>query len=212
MVGGGRTAVERRLIAYLEIDEEAGITEVGLRDFLREHLPDDMVPAVFVRLDAFPLTANGKIDRAALPSPNSANRLPNDVLDVPRTPTEQRVAKIVASALDLEAIDRNDNFFMLGGHSMLGAQLIARLRQSFEVEIDLRTLFDEPTVAALAAEIDRLTGNKDLLVEPHPAPMQDNKVEQKSYATAPLLEVLKSNSPLRTYAAQMGRRLVALLK
>jgi amino acid adenylation domain-containing protein len=212
VVVGGQTADERRLIAYLEMDdEEAGVNEAGLRDFLREHLPDDMVPTVFVRVDAFPLTANGKIDRAALPLPNSANRLPNDVRAVPRTPTEQRVATIVASALDLEAIDRNDNFFMLGGHSMLGAQLIARLRQAFEVEIDLRTLFDEPTVAALAAEIDRLAGNKNLSVEPHPAPMHDNKIEQKPFATAPFLEELKT-SVVRNYAAQMGRRLTALLK
>jgi amino acid adenylation domain-containing protein len=207
VVRGGHTADDLRLIAYLEMDEDADVTEVGLRDFLREQLPDDMVPAVFVRLDAFPLTANGKIDRVALPSPNSENRLPNDVLDVPRTPTEQRVAKIVASALDLEAIDRNDNFFMLGGHSMLGAQLIAGLRQAFEVEIDLRTLFDEPTVVALSAEIDRLAGQKESL----PVLKQDSESAEKSFATVPHLEELNSISSIRYYAAQFRRRFVALV-
>ncbi|MGH6848119.1 MAG: non-ribosomal peptide synthetase [Methylocella sp.] len=212
VIGSEHSAGERRLTAYLEMDPEAGVTQVGLRDFLREHLPDYMVPAAFVRLDAFPLTSNGKIDRTALPAPNAANTLPNDVLDVPQTPTERRIAKIVASSLDLEEIDRNDNFFMLGGHSMLGALLIARLRQAFDVEIDLRSLFDGPTVAALSAEIDRLTGNKDLSVEPLPASMQANRTEQKSFAATPLLEELKTLSLVRYYATQFGRRLVAILK
>ncbi|MGQ0444319.1 MAG: non-ribosomal peptide synthetase [Beijerinckiaceae bacterium] len=208
VVRGGHTADDLKLVAYLEMDDEdVDVTEVGLRDFLREQLPDVMVPEVFVRLEAFPLTSNGKIDRAALPSPNSANRLPNDVLDVPRTPTEERVARIVASALDLEAVDRNDNFFMLGGHSMLGAQLIALLRQAFEVEIDLRTLFDEPTVVALSAEIDRLAGQKQSL----PALKQDSESAEKSFATVPHLEELNSMSSIRYYAAQFRRRVVALV-
>ena len=188
------TPGERRLIAYLEMDQDAGVTQAGLRDFLREHLPDYMLPAVFVRLDAFPLTSNGKIDRTALPAPNTANTLLNDVLDAPRTPTERRVAEIVASSLDLEEVDRNDNFFMLGGHSMLGAELVVRLRQAFDVDIDLRSLFDAPTVAALSVEIERLAGNKDFSVEPVPAPVQHDRPEQESLA------------------AQLGRRLIGLLK
>lgn len=202
VVANQDTAGERRLIAYLKMGQDAGVTQVGLRDFLGEYLPNYMLPAVFVRLDAFPLTSNGKIDRTALPAPNAANALPNDVLDVPRTPTERRIAQIVASALELEEIDRNDNFFLLGGHSMLGAQLVARLRQTFEVDIGLRTLFDAPTVAAVSAEIERLCANKVLTPGPHLASPQDIKPEQE----------LVAKTLFGRHAIQVGRRLFGLLQ
>jgi len=206
------TPGERRLIAYLAMDPDPGATHVGLRDFLREYLPDYMLPAVFVRLEGFPLTSNGKIDRTALPAPNTANTLLHDVSELPCTPIERCTAKIVASLLDLEEIDRDDNFFLLGGHSMLGAQLIDRLGKAFRVEIDLRSLFDAPTVAALSAEIERLAGNKELSVGTRPAPTQHNRAEQKSPANAPRLGKFESISLVKDYTYQIGRRLAALLK
>jgi acyl-CoA synthetase (AMP-forming)/AMP-acid ligase II/acyl carrier protein len=148
---------DKRLVAYVEAAPEAGVTHSGLRDFLRDTLPEYMIPAAFVQLDTFPLSPHGKIDRAALPAPNVANTLQDELADVPCTATEQRVADILGDLLKLEEIGLDDNFFMLGGHSLLGAQLMARLRHSFGVEIGLRSLFEAPTVAALAAKVDQLS-------------------------------------------------------
>ncbi len=103
-----------------------------------------MLPAVFVRLDALPLTPNGKVDRAALPAPDSANTLQDEAPTGPRTDTEQRVAEILGELLDLEEIGLDDNFFLLGGHSLLGAQLIARLRDAFGVDIGLAQPLSRP--------------------------------------------------------------------
>ncbi len=150
---------DKRLIAYVVLDRDGDLTHTALRDFLREFLPDYMLPAAFVQMDGFPLTLNGKIDRAALPAPDPANILQDEASAEPCTATEQRVAEILGELLDLEEIGLDDNFFLLGGHSLLGAQLIARLRDAFGVDIALRSLFEGPTVAALSAELDRLVGN-----------------------------------------------------
>jgi acyl carrier protein len=118
-----------------------------------------MLPNAFVRLEAFPLTPNGKIDRAALPAPDPANTLHDELSEDPPTPIQQRVLEILRALLGREKIGLKDDFFLLGGHSLLGAQLIARLRDTFRVELALRTIFDAPTVVALAAEIERLAAN-----------------------------------------------------
>lgn len=157
------TPGDKRLVAYLISHLGSDVTHTGLRDFLRGFLPEYMLPAVFVRLEAFPLTPNGKIDRAALPLPQPANTLQDEVSAGPRTGTEQRVAEILGELLELDQIDLDDNFFLLGGHSLLGAQLMARLRAAFGVEIGLRSLFEAPTVAALSAEVERLAETKQSL-------------------------------------------------
>lgn len=163
------TPGDKRLVAYVVPDTDS-LTHTGLRDFLRDFLPEYMIPAAFVRMDAFPLTAHGKIDRAALPAPDSANTLQDEVSTGPCTATERRVTEILGELLDLEEIGLDDNFFLLGGHSLLGAQLIARLRDAFGVEISLRSIFEAPTVASLSAEVERLTGNKETLAKSSPAP------------------------------------------
>jgi len=155
------TPDERRLVTYVVADANADLTHTVLRDFLRESLPEYMLPAVFVRLDAFPLTPHGKIDRGALPMPTPMNTLQDTVMAMPRTDTERRVADIVAELLKLEEVGLDDNFFLLGGHSLLGAQLIARLRDAFGVQITLRGLFEAPTVEELAAKLDYLVENRD---------------------------------------------------
>jgi len=154
---------DKRLVAYVVLEADSDLSHTGLRDFLRRFLPEYMLPAAFVRLDAFPLTPHGKIDRAALPAPDATNRLQDDVSAGPHTRTEQRVAGILGELLNLDEIGLDDNFFLLGGHSLLGAQLIARLRDAFGVEIALRSLFEAPTVAALSAEVERLTENENSL-------------------------------------------------
>jgi len=149
---------DKRLIGFVVPIPGATLTHTGLRDVLRDALPEYMIPAAFVRLDSFPVTANGKVDRAALPVPDATNTLQDEAWDGSCTATEQQVAEIVGDLLKLEEIGLDDNFFLLGGHSLLGAQLIARLREAFGVEIGLRNLFEAPTVTALSAEVDRLTG------------------------------------------------------
>ena len=127
-----------------------------LRDFLSARLPAYMVPALYVTIDTIPLTPNGKVDRAALPAPDASNTLGEDVFHAPQTEVEQVVAGILAPLLGVERVDVEANFFALGGHSLLGIQLISRLRDSLGVELSLRTVFESPSVAELSAEIERL--------------------------------------------------------
>jgi amino acid adenylation domain-containing protein len=150
---------DKRLVAYVVLAGEREPTHSALRGFLADRLPAYMLPVAFVRLDTFPLTPHGKVDRAALPMPSPINTLKDDhSLGLP-SGTEWRVAEILCELLHLDDIDLDDNFFLLGGHSLLGAQLIGRLREAFGVRISLRSLFDAPTVAALAAEVERLAEN-----------------------------------------------------
>jgi len=146
---------EKQLVAY--IVPQADLPPLGeLREFLSRDLPDYMLPATFVSLVALPLGTSGKIDRSALPTPTDENTLREEIFLGPRTPTEQRVAAIVAGLLGLKQVGVKDNFFYLGGNSLFGTQVIARLRDAFNVDISLLKLFDHPTVADLAAEVERL--------------------------------------------------------
>jgi amino acid adenylation domain-containing protein len=144
------------LVAYIVLSEGLRPALEELRAFLLNDLPEYMVPGVFVVLDSLPLTSNGKVDRGALPAPDDSNILRSDPGASPNTVIEERVAAIVSSLLGLQQVGVDDNFFMLGGHSLLGAQLISRIREAFDVELSLRTLFEAPTVAYLSAEIGRL--------------------------------------------------------
>jgi amino acid adenylation domain-containing protein len=149
------TAGEKQLVAYVVV-RSASPAVNELREFLSNELPDYMLPATFVRLDALPVASSGKVDRQALPAPTDENTLRDETFVGPRTPTEQRVAAIVGQLLGLEQVGIHDNFFYLGGNSLFGTQVIARLRDTFNVEISLLRLFDHPTVADLAAEVERL--------------------------------------------------------
>jgi amino acid adenylation domain-containing protein len=150
------TPGDRRLVAYLQLAPGASVTASALRQALMSSLPDYMVPATFVRLEALPLTSNGKLDRAALPVPGQANTLRDEAFAAPATPTEERVASILASLLQVQEVGVDDNFFMLGGHSMLGAQLVMRIADAFGVDLSLRALFDAPTVRLLSAQVEDL--------------------------------------------------------
>ncbi|MGF2034139.1 MAG: non-ribosomal peptide synthetase [Nostoc sp. CmiVER01] len=127
-----------------------------LREFLKEKLPNYMVPATFMTLDAMPLTPNGKVDRKALPIPDFARPELAQNYVAPRTLVEQQIAGIWAQVLNLENIGIHDNFFELGGHSVLAIQVTSRLRQTFQVEIPLLNLFEVPTVADLAERVETL--------------------------------------------------------
>jgi amino acid adenylation domain-containing protein len=164
------TPGDKRLVAYVRLSPDSCETHAALREFLRRSLPEYMLPAVFVRIETFPLTPHGKIDRDAFPPPDPANTLQDEVSASPRTLTEQRIAEMLTGLLGLGQIGRDDNFFMMGGHSLLGAQLIARLRETFGVQIELRNLFGAPTVATLSAEVERLAVNGEKSARPLPTP------------------------------------------
>ncbi|HEX6045328.1 MAG TPA: amino acid adenylation domain-containing protein [Pyrinomonadaceae bacterium] len=127
-----------------------------LRSFMKARLPEHMVPASFVILDALPLLANGKIDRRALPAPEAARPdLPHPFV-APKTPVETSLAGIWSDLLGLPQVGINDNFFDLGGHSLMTTQLISRVRELFKVEVPLRQVFQQPTIAELAIVIDEM--------------------------------------------------------
>jgi amino acid adenylation domain-containing protein len=144
---------DKRLVAYVVLDQEPRSTLSDLRRFLHEKLPDYMVPSVFVFLDALPLTPNGKVDRRALPMPDRSRLNLDESFSAPRTPTEELLVGIWAEVLKLEKVGTHDNFFDLGGHSLLATQVVSRIRAAFQVELPLRSLFEKPTVAGLAETI-----------------------------------------------------------
>ena len=153
---GESACSEKHLVAYVVLSSGSQTTTADLRDFLRVELPDYMVPSVFVQLESLPLTQNGKVDTRALPDPDAENTLWDEVFAAPCTPLEERLALMLSSLLGIEAVSVNDNFFLLGGHSLLGTQLIGQIRGVFGVDLALRALFDAPTIAELALEIKRL--------------------------------------------------------
>jgi amino acid adenylation domain-containing protein len=144
---------DKQLIAYVVPAVGAPPSCKVLREFLQTQLPDYMLPAFFVFLRSLPLTPNGKLDRAALPAPDPSN---SHTFVAPRTVMEQRLSGILKSLLNLERVGVEDNFFQMGGHSLLGAQVIARVRDVFGVDLSLRNLFEHPTVGAMSAVIERL--------------------------------------------------------
>ncbi|MGW1666857.1 non-ribosomal peptide synthetase, partial [Streptomyces microflavus] len=146
------TPGDRRLVAYLV----AGGAAVGtgeLRTHLRRHLPDHMVPALFVTLDRLPLTPNGKVDRKALPVPDGHRPDLDAAYLAPRTPVEETIATIWSQVLGVDTVGAHDNFFELGGHSLLATRVTSRLRTELGVDTPVRTLFGAPTPAMLAAAV-----------------------------------------------------------
>ena len=148
-----------RLVAYHLAAGGAGHGEASaLRAWLRERLPDYMVPSAFVALESLPLTPSGKTDRRALPAPETEAAAAAEPVP-PSTPVEEILAGIWAGVLRTERVGVHDDFFALGGHSLLGTQVVSRIRVAFGVELPLRALFEEPTVAGLAARIVALRGD-----------------------------------------------------
>jgi amino acid adenylation domain-containing protein len=144
------TPGDPRLVAYV-VPRAAPIEAALLREHLRTRLPDYMVPSVWVSLAALPLTANGKVDRKALPAPGAADRSAGDAPSVgPRTFEEVTVAEIWAEVLGLTHVGIHDNFFELGGHSLKATMAVARLRERYPVAFTIADLFRRPTVAAFA--------------------------------------------------------------
>lgn len=150
------TPGDKRLVAYLVPKPSATLLPQALRDGLRRNLPDYMVPAQFVLLDALPLTPSGKVNRKALPAPEITRTDPVASDTVPQTPTEEKLALIWSEVLGVAPVRRTDNFFDLGGHSLLATRLLARVNQTFGAHIPLAALFRTPTVEQFARQLDNL--------------------------------------------------------
>ncbi len=148
---------DKRLVAYIIYRKD--VADADLRGYIRERLPEYMVPAAFVRLGAFPLTANGKLDRRALPKPEWTRQDAGNAYVAPRTEIESALAAIWRDVLGMKQVGVQDSFFDLGGHSLLATQVISRIRDVFKVELSLRVFFESPTVEALAKSIESETGS-----------------------------------------------------
>lgn len=152
VIAGEDRSGDKRLVAYLVAKKRPGPGAAELRTFLKDRLPEYMVPSVFVVLDELPLTPNGKVDRKALPNPDGTTAKPVDA--APRTTTELILAEIWCEVLDLPAVGVHDNFFELGGHSLMVTKVLARLREKVQVDLPMRVLFEAPTIAALSLLVE----------------------------------------------------------
>jgi amino acid adenylation domain-containing protein len=150
-------AREEALVAYIVLTPDAVLTSSTLREFLSATMPEYMIPATFVQLSELPLTTSGKYDKAALPQPTPANTLAlyATLSTSSKSDLETRLLKIVGTLVGSDNISPEDNFFFIGGHSMLAAQLMVRIRQDFGASLTLRQLFQAPTVSALCKEIEK---------------------------------------------------------
>ncbi|MBV9772554.1 MAG: amino acid adenylation domain-containing protein, partial [Gemmatimonadetes bacterium] len=142
---------EKRLVAYVVGEAGASPNAAGLRAYLRDRLPEHMVPSAFVVLDRFPLSANGKVDRRALPAPGES--APGEYV-APRTAAEEVLCGIWSEVLGVERVGVHDDFFELGGHSLVANRVVSRVAEALGVDLPIRLVFEAPTVARLAGSVE----------------------------------------------------------
>jgi amino acid adenylation domain-containing protein len=197
------TPADRRLVAYV-----VGTADVGnstepaiaeLRAALRQTLPEQLVPSAFVRLDAIPVTANGKVDRSALPPPASESADARSASDVPRSGLEQRLARIWADTLNVDRVGRQDNFFDIGGHSLLAVRMMTAVERDLGIELPLVALFEAgATVAGLATAVEARQADGESGEAAQPPPSGDR----------PLVFIVHPNEPsmftLRHFTGPLG--------
>ncbi|MBZ4423332.1 non-ribosomal peptide synthetase, partial [Myxococcus sp. RHSTA-1-4] len=147
---------DKRLVAYVTPGD---VDTTDLRTFLKQKLPEYMVPSALVALESLPLSPNGKVDRKALPAPDFSSASSGTTDDGELTPLQQQLVALFREVLNVERVGRHDDFFELGGHSLLATQLVTRVRGRFKVELSLRAVFESPTVALLAEHLEALLPN-----------------------------------------------------
>jgi amino acid adenylation domain-containing protein len=144
-----------RLVAYIVLHQASELTASQLRNYLKEKLPEYMIPSVLTILEALPSTPNGKVDRQALPAPEGGHLSCESTFVPPRTSTEKLLAEIWSEVLGLERVGIYDNFLELGGHSLLAIQVISRVREALSLEVPLRSLFESLTIAEMSQAIEQ---------------------------------------------------------
>jgi amino acid adenylation domain-containing protein len=193
---------DKRLVAYAVPVSGQRIDVSDLRTWVKERLPEYMVPVAFVEMPRLPLSPNGKVDRRGLPAPTYARaELTGDYLPA-RTATQEILASIWTEVLKLEQIGIEDNFFDLGGHSLLATQVVARIRHTFQVELPLRALFEAPTVAGIAIRVEALAGAKPDRTAPplKRAPRHENLPLSFAQQRLWFLDQLQPNNPVYNVA------------
>jgi len=193
------TGGERRLVAYLVARREASPKVEDLRAFAGQSLPSYMVPSAFVLLEELPLLPNGKIDRAALPKVGDDRPLLAEEFQSPRNEIEEKLTSIWQEVMGLHRIGINDNFFALGGHSLMASQVVARVRDTFRIELPLSQAFESPSISELSLVIEQLIKRSPDKPAPH-APRSESerrellsKIDQLSEAEIDsLLQELES--------------------
>ena len=165
---------DKRLVAYVVPQSDSSLTPAQLRQYLKAKLPEYMLPNAFVILESLPLTDNGKINRRALPAPDLQRELTEKYI-APRTPVEEILVQIWGQVLNIEQVGINDDFFELGGHSLLATQLVSRIRNTFQVELPLRELFNAATVAELANCIEQLKRQSPEITVPRILPRRKKR-------------------------------------
>ncbi|MFD7829167.1 amino acid adenylation domain-containing protein [Kitasatospora sp. NPDC059803] len=192
-------AREDRIVAYVVPVAGRGATAAALTAYLRDRVPEYLVPSAFVLLEALPLTPNGKLDRAALPAPEATTR---ETGRAPRTPQEQILCELFAEVLGRGQVGVDEDFFALGGHSLLATRLVSRIRATLGVELELRSLFRTPTPAGLAAGLHGAdTARQALVPRPRREPMP------LSFAQRRLWFLQQFGAPSATYHMPLALRL-----
>jgi amino acid adenylation domain-containing protein len=180
-----RAPGDLQLVAYTVAQAGDAPTAAEMRQFLRERLPEFMIPATFMAIESMPMTTSGKMDRRALPEPDWSGATAQGEFVAPSTPLEEQLASIWSEVLSIERVGAQDDFFNLGGNSLLALRLASRVRQVFNVELPLMTLFTSPTVAALAEQIVALLAGDHRLDVPPILPAPREGPVRASFAQEP---------------------------
>lgn len=156
-----KDSANARVVAYVVCEPEREISIRTINELLAEYLPSYMLPTAYVRIDSIPLTSNGKVDRKKLPEDDSLKAEMQRSFVSPRTLTEEMLATIFIEIFNIPRVGVNDSFFVLGGHSLMAFQVMSRIREVFNVDLNLQALFSNPTIAGLAQAISELQGNRE---------------------------------------------------
>ncbi|ACC81021.1 non-ribosomal peptide synthetase [Nostoc punctiforme] len=202
---------DQRLVAYIVLKQKLDVSVTSLKRFLQEKLPNYMVPAVFVILDSLPLTPNGKVDRQNLPVCDRSRPDLEETFVAPRNSTEATLASIWAELLGLEQIGIDDNFFNLGGHSLIAAQILSRIREGFQVELFFHHIFANPTIAGLAGLIEQHSHLKQQLQRPAIQPISRSGYLPASFAQERVYFIQEVAPESAAYQAQVTLRLTGKL-
>jgi amino acid adenylation domain-containing protein len=179
----GESQDTKKLVAYLVMSESSANSINDIRDYLKARLPDYMIPAIFIPMESLPVLPSGKINRLALPSPQQGSLGRREQLVRPRNAIEEKLCSIWCEVLELDEVGIDDNFFDVGGHSLSGMRVLARVRRDLRVDIPIRRLFDHPTIGELAVEVARKAEQANQGTKP---------VEVSNGESSSLLDVLRT--------------------